>query len=239
MRSQPNREEQLIIDCLKIQGFENIQPEPDGNVPPDILLDGNIAIEVRRMNQNKISGQGYVGLENDYYTLQFLIQEIIRDIADISFSRSAIVGYSYGRPLPEKKFIKRKLSQILEEHKICIDEDKEYDISDSLKIRIIPSTQKLDIQYQFGMSIDYDSGGFVVDLIYDNLKLIVAEKEKKILRYKSKYSEWWLAVVDTIGYGLTDLDAEQFYQKKEIETQFDRILLVSPLDASKYSFLYE
>lgn len=91
MRSQPNREEQLIIDCLKIQGFENIQPEPDGNVPPDILLDGNIAIEVRRMNQNKISGQGYVGLENDYYTLQFLIQEIIRDIADISFSRSAIV----------------------------------------------------------------------------------------------------------------------------------------------------
>jgi hypothetical protein len=141
--------------------------------------------------------------------------------------------------LPEKKGVKKVISKILENHKPIIDEFREYRITDNLTITIIPSTQKLDNQYQYGMSSDNDSGGFVVGLIYDNLKLIVAEKEIKIKKFKSRYSEWWLAVVDYIDYGLADLDVEKFYELIKIESQFDRILLVSPLDVSNYKFLYE
>ena len=49
----PNREEKLVIDNLSHQGYENILFEPDGNLPPDILVDNKIAIEVRRLNQNQ------------------------------------------------------------------------------------------------------------------------------------------------------------------------------------------
>ena len=239
MKNIPKREEQLIIDCLQVQGFNNILYEPDGNAPPDILLNDKIAIEVRRLNQNQVSGNQFKGLEQDEYAIHGLLKRIMEGISDKNFDKSAFVGYFFGRPLPEKKDIKKTVSQILENHKSIIDEHREYEITDNFRIRIIPSTQKQQRQYQYGMSHDNDSGGFVVGLIYDNLKLIVSEKEGKIKNYKSRYSEWWLAVVDTIGCGLTDLDAEQFHDLTRIDSQFDKILLVSPLDASNFRFLYE
>ena len=239
MKNIPNKEEQIIIDCLVGQGYTKIDYEPDGNVPPDILLNDEIAIEVRRLNQNQVSGNEFKGLEQDEYAIHGLLKKVMEDVSDKTFDKSAFVGYFFGRPLPEKKEVKKIVSQILESHKPIINQPKEYEVADNFKIRIIPSTQKLQNQYQYGMSGDNDSGGFVVGLIYDNLKLIVAEKEGKVKNYKSRYPEWWLAVVDTIGYGLTDLDAEQFYDLPKITSQFDRILLVSPLEASNFRFLYE
>ncbi|MDW8228938.1 MAG: hypothetical protein RMJ33_03770 [Saprospiraceae bacterium] len=141
--------------------------------------------------------------------------------------------------MPDKKEIKKQFSKILENHKSAINEYREYKITDNFKIIIIPSAKKLKNQYEYGMSLDYDSVGPVVGLIYNNLKLIVAEKESKVKNYKSKYPEWWLAVVDYVGYGLVDLDAEQFYDLPKIKSQFDRILLVSPSQASNFRFLYE
>jgi len=89
------------------------------------------------------------------------------------------------------------------------------------------------------MSSDGDSGGFIVSLIYENLKLIVAEKEEKTKNFRNKYSEWWLAVVDTIGYELSDLDLNQFNKLPKIENQFDRLLLVSARDHKSFRYLYE
>ena len=37
--------------------------EPDGNVPPDFAIDGSIAVEVRRLNQNYEEPDGAEGLE--------------------------------------------------------------------------------------------------------------------------------------------------------------------------------
>jgi hypothetical protein len=52
MAKSPKIEEKTVIECLKIQGFHHIRYEPDGNIPPDILLYDKIAIEVRRLNEN-------------------------------------------------------------------------------------------------------------------------------------------------------------------------------------------
>jgi len=239
IRNMPNREEQLVIDCLKIQGFENIKFEPDGNIPPDILLNGKIAVEVRRLNQNQSTESGFKGLEQDEYAVHGLFKKIFDEISDEIYERSAFVGYEFSRPLPDKKVLKRKVIETLENHKPYIHEHREYEISDTFKLRLIPSSSKLRKQFQYGMSSDGDSGGFVVGLIYENLKLIINEKEEKVENHRKKYSEWWLAVVDTIGYGLTDLDIEQFCDLPKLEYQFDRILLVSPLDSSKFNYLYE
>ncbi len=48
--------ESLVRDFLLYRGYADIVYEPDGNVPPDFLIDGRIAVEVRRLNQNHEAG---------------------------------------------------------------------------------------------------------------------------------------------------------------------------------------
>ncbi|WP_350940893.1 hypothetical protein MRO13_15515 [Vibrio metschnikovii] len=45
-----NREENIIADLFSGQGY-SIKREPDGNVPPDLLLDDKIAVEVTRLSK--------------------------------------------------------------------------------------------------------------------------------------------------------------------------------------------
>jgi len=40
--------ERIVYEYLSSQGFSDVAYEPDGNVPPDFLLNGRIAVEVRR-----------------------------------------------------------------------------------------------------------------------------------------------------------------------------------------------
>ena len=44
--------ERIASEYLATLGFNDIQYEPDGNVPPDFVLNKTIAVEVRRLNQN-------------------------------------------------------------------------------------------------------------------------------------------------------------------------------------------
>lgn len=48
----------LVGRYLKARGFTDVRYEPDGNVPPDFLADGRVAVEVRRLNQNHDDGSG-------------------------------------------------------------------------------------------------------------------------------------------------------------------------------------
>jgi len=49
--------ERIVYQYLSYQGFSDVAYEPDGNVPPDFLLNGRIAVEVRRLNQNEDTGE--------------------------------------------------------------------------------------------------------------------------------------------------------------------------------------
>lgn len=236
---KPNREEQIVIDCLIHQGYTEIEFEPDGNIPPDILVDNKIAIEVRRLNQNEIMEEGFNGLEEDEFSVQGIMRKILQESSDETFDKSAFVGYYFNRPIPTKKEIKKYVSEILENHKSIIDEEREYVLNKYFRMNIFPSATKLNQQYQYGMSSDNDSGGFVVSLIYENLKLIIPEKDEKTSKYRERYSEWWLAVVDKIGYGLSDLDSKQFHNLPKIENSFDRLLLVSAINSKSFRYLYE
>lgn len=236
---KPNREEQLVIDCLIHQGYTEIEFEPDGNIPPDILVDNKIAIEVRRLNQNEITEEGFNGLEEDEFSVQGIMRKILQESSDETFDKSAFVGYYFNRPIPTKKEIKKYVSEILENHKSIIDEEREYVLNKNFRMNIFPSATKLNQQYQYGMSSDNDSGGFVVSLIYENLKLIIPEKDEKTSKYRERYSEWWLAIVDKIGYGLSDLDSKQFHNLPKIENSFDRLLLVSAINSKSFRYLYE
>lgn len=55
--------EAAIQRLLAHMGFTDITYEPDGNIPPDFVVNGQIAVEVRRLNQNFDDGLGTRGLE--------------------------------------------------------------------------------------------------------------------------------------------------------------------------------
>src|SRR5206468_13124046 len=69
-----DKSEQIAESHLRSRGFQDIMYEPDGNVPPDFLVDGQIAVEVRRLNQNEDTPEGPRGLEEAAIPLQAKIK---------------------------------------------------------------------------------------------------------------------------------------------------------------------
>jgi hypothetical protein len=66
-----------------------------------------------------------------------------------------------------------------------------------------------------------------------NLRLCVAEKQAKIARVRTKYSEWWLILDDRIGLGeLDERDLAHLRELVRVEDPWSRIILVSPLNPS-------
>ncbi len=236
---KPKKEEQLVIDCLKFQGYQNITYEPDGNVPPDILLNDKIAVEVRRLNQNHIIDNKTIGLEIDEFKIYGILKNLMEEISDHEFEKSIFVNYSFERPLPKNKVIKKEISTILKLHKRFLNDRKEYKVDNWFKMECFPSSQKLKNQFRFGYRSDGDSGGFVVETIYENLKLIISEKENKIKTIKHKYPEWWLALVNSVSFELDNLDIKQLYELPKLEHKFDKIIIISADDATDFRFLYD
>lgn len=235
----PNREEQLVLDCFTHQGFTDLKYEPDGNIPPDILLNGDIAIEVRRLNQNIPTENGFEGLEQTEYSVHGLLRSVMDKFPAQPNENGAFVGYHIKRPLPPLKELKKEIQEILTAHQSIIQQRKKYYVGDNFELELIPASNKLDKLYKYGMSSDNDSGGFVIGLIHENLKLIIEEKERKVSKYKEKYPQWWLGLVDNVGYVMDEHDLDQFNKLPKLNSSFDRILIVSPLGPNRFIYLYE
>ena len=84
--------------------------------------------------------------------------------------------------------------------------------------------------FVLGGSSDDDSGGWVVAEMAKNLRICIAEKSVKVAKVRSRYSEWWLAFEDRIGYGASDEDdRRQLRELVQRDDQWSRIILVNPL----------
>ena len=95
-----NHSEKLVFEYLTAWGFSNIVYEPDGNVPPDFAIDGRIAVEVRRLNENEKTATGHRGLEEVSKPLTALIKKALVATGPPRYGISWFVSYSYRRPLP-------------------------------------------------------------------------------------------------------------------------------------------
>ena len=179
-----------------------------------------------------------VAIEELHYKLNPALQKIIKTIKSPDYEHSAYINIKYKRPLQVNKGLKTKISEVLYEHLPYLDEAKKYRIHDNLEIQIFPAERKLNTVYHIGAVLDYDKTCFVVSETYNNLKIVITEKEEKIIPYKEKYQSWWLALVDTIGYGMTDYDINQFKELPAIETYFGKILLIPPYEPEKGIVLF-
>jgi hypothetical protein len=92
--------EELVNKHLVHLGFKSVEYEPDGNIPPDFLVEGRIGIEVRRLNQNELTGSGFRGLEEVTIPLQMKMIKLLASLGPAESGVSWFVCYSLKRPLP-------------------------------------------------------------------------------------------------------------------------------------------
>ena len=226
--------ERTVLEYLQNQDLGDVVYEPDGNVPPDFLVNGRIAVEVRRLNENVETGDGHRGLEEISKPLNVLVRKALSATGPPTCGTSWFAFYTYSRPLPAWReldvLLRRALGEVARQPNL---EGHEIRVADKMRLRFTRASEVHPYLFILGGSADHDSGGFVVAELADNLRLCIDEKSAKVLKVKDRYPEWWLALEDRVAYGVLDKeDQEQLRQLIRRDGRWNKIILVNPLNPS-------
>lgn len=191
-----NRDEQTVDAYLKSLDLGDVVYEPDGNVPPDFLIDGRIAVESRRLNQHYEEAGRSRGLEEDLIPLRKSFERLLASFGQPRDDRTWFVFFRIKRPIPKwrvlRPLIRAELERFLQRPSI----DAEHVAVDvGFEIRIIPSSTVDERVFLLGGNTDLDRGGWVVSEIVRNLSVYAPEKTLKVAPYRSKYPGGWSLLI--------------------------------------------
>lgn len=227
-------QEQIAEKLLKRMGFESVIYEPDGNVPPDFLADGRVAVEVRRLNQNHDSGDGIRGLEETSIPLWKQVEKLAHSMGPPG-TTSWFLWVRFSRPVKLWKEIKPGLKAALSAFKTQPTQASGRIFTDgTFEVDAIKASQPLETFFRMGGRTDLESGGFIVAEMLKNLQHCIAKKSQKIANVKAKYKEWWLVFVDFIGQGLDDYDRQQLLAHAKRPADWDKIVVVAPSEPIRW-----
>jgi hypothetical protein len=100
-RRKMDQSETWAKDYLIYRGFksDDVLFEPDGNVPPDFLVEGRIAVEVRRLNQHWESASGDLQpMEELSIPLLIRLRKLLDSFGLPTNGVSWYVVHRFGRP---------------------------------------------------------------------------------------------------------------------------------------------
>jgi len=227
------KSDRFAYEYLAHRGFDDIVYEPDRNQTPDFLVEGRIAVEARRLNQNEAFAEGYRGLEELRTPLNALVKKVIGFTIDLpSAGESWFVVYAFRRPLPPWKELERLIAVALRSFR---DQSNHQPgmvrVTANFKLEFYRASSVHPTFFVFGGSRDSDSGGFVMGETVRNLRICIAEKTRKAAKFRSKYPEWWLVLEDRIGYGdWNESDRSQLRELVQLDGGWDKIIVVSHLN---------
>jgi hypothetical protein len=230
--------EALVEQYLKYLGYTDIVYEPDGNVSPDFLVNNAIAIEVRRLNQHHDdgSGSGPRGLEEVDVPLWNRIRNHLESFgSQPHVGPSWYVFYSFERPIPAWKVVRRELDAALNAFLSLVVKPIQYRsaLSCGIELQIFGTPTLKPTLFRAAGNSDEQSGGYLIGEISQNLIHCIREKEQKIRPYRSRYPEWWLVLSDHISHGLDEFDQQHFRRDVTVTHSFDRVILLNPRDATR------
>lgn len=217
-------EEIRAEEYLNSLSVGNVVFEPRGNVAPDFEVGGDIAVEVRRLNQSYERGGKLRGLEEDRIPLTAKMQKAVEAFIppdDTRDSKSWFVCFEIRkRPIESWKEISDLLTKFLlgfysSDHSV-----REIRLSRSISISLIPASEKLETFFRLGGPSDFEAGGWLVPELTRNIGLCVQSKSAA-LKSLFAYRERWLLLLDHIGYG----------HKEDIAIDrggWDKVILLAP-----------
>jgi hypothetical protein len=211
-------------------GFVDPVFEPDGRCPPDFLVAGSIAVEVRRLNQNVSSGKGYEGLENVTAALLRGIGGVLEGFGPPKSGKSWWVHYTFRRPIDKWPLVRRHLnaflSSVLEKEP---SDTVEQQCGHNLRVTVAPTEADHPLAFMLGGYLDQHAGGWVTSEMISNVALCVDYKTKKVRPYLSKYPTWWLVLVDRTGMGATATDLAVLPDHLSIADCWERVVIIDPV----------
>lgn len=224
--------EKSVSVYLANRGYGALVYEPDGNVPPDFLIDGRIAVEVRRLNQNDDTAEGLRGLEETAKPLHAAVTKVLTALGPPTTGVSWFVIYTFSRPLPSWRQLERTLAGALRRfQEEPSDQPTAIRIARRFTLRSVRASKTHPTFFVLGGSSDRDGGGFIVAEMARNLRICIDEKSRKVARFLDRYPEWWLVLEDRIGYGVLDeSDQHDLRELISVDDPWCKIVLVNPLN---------
>ena len=236
MTSTMDNTEKHVREHLIHCGYAHIEYEPDGNIPPDFLVAGNTAVEVRRLNQNYFSESEVKGLEEVAISLWNRMSKLLASFGPPSRGSSWYVYYRFSRPIGAWTSIEQTIRAGLQDFVVDANHSK----------RIVARAQGIEVEviaekmqphksmFVIAGCSDQDSGGWLLAEMEANIRYCASEKSRKVQQFRPNYEHWWLALVDHIGYGLDNLDCEMFRDQVSVDHNWDKILVIDPNDHKRW-----
>src|SRR4030065_784423 len=200
-----NLDEERVFKYLKAHFGENVVFEPDGKVPPDFLVDSMYAVEARRLNQNFFDKEKSEGLEQLSFPIFDVFKSVLKSFDSLYQGNNYWVAIDFERPLSmsmrqAKKDMEVSLRSFLTYE--VRDFPHTLSVSENIDFTIFLSQPISGRVFRTAGSLDLDAGGCVIPMYTGNLRHCINEKSSKVTDYLPKYREWWLYLVDHMGWGL-------------------------------------
>ena len=227
--------ENLVAVHLAHRGYKDVVYEPDGNVPPDFLMNKSIAIEVRRLNQNYFDGAANKGLEEVAIPLWKKIEKLITSFGAPVVGESWFIFFRFSRPVEAWKSLEPKLKTALQTFINSSNKQKgRIAYGNGFELDVFRANSPRPTMFLMAGCSDNESGGWLLAEMETNIRHCASEKSHKIKGVRAKYGQWWLALVDHIGYALDDFDREMFRDQVSIQHDWDKILIIDPRDPTRW-----
>ena len=221
--------EKLVAEYLAHRGFSDVVYEPDGNIPPDFLVNGHIAIEARRLNQNHVADGKRQGLEEVAIPLWNGLTKIAMSMGPPTRGMSWFVFVRIRRPVEKWKTLEKKVRTAFTEFISAPSHvEKSVKIGVGVEVVFYPTNHRHDTVFVMAGRVDRQAGGWLLAELAKNLQICMDEKLKKIEAVRPKYSEWWLALEDRIGYGLGESEQQQLRELLSPIYGWDKVILIDP-----------
>lgn len=224
-----DRSELIARDHLVHRGCSAPRYEPDGNVPPDFLVDERLAVEVRRLNENERNTLVPKGLEETEIPLLIGLQRLTSSFGPPS-GQAWWLALRFSRPVPSWKVLGPRVRTFLEGVRDGPPAPTHaQDVDSHVRIEAFARPADADEMFHVAITSDEDSGGWLLEELERNVRLVIGEKTKKIAPFRNRYPEWWLLLIDHVAFGMTEFDREQWRASVTMQHTWDRVVLVNPL----------
>jgi len=181
VKREMDRQEELTEAYLKALGFKDVVFEPEGKSKlPDFQIDGNIAVEVRRLNQHYFTKDKVRGLEEGRIPLFQLIESSLSQFDSQYKGRSYWISIRFHRPIGKsntnKKAIIKALTDFLSKPFSLPCDVK---ATDSISFRVWASQAMEGKVFRFAGGTDREGGGWVLAEFKKNFNHCVKAKRKR------------------------------------------------------------
>jgi hypothetical protein len=220
-------EERIALDYLHSISSDAVY-EPDGKIPPDFKLNQVIAVEVRRLNQNILVGTNQRGLEQEQNKLWRVLSGVFREFDSPIPTEGFRINLNFKRPAGKTASIESAARNGL----LYFINNKPQTpfrrpLTRNVSITVTKTNRNSKRVFDFGIRVDQDSGGWVGPLYLDNINHCIEEKTSKVKPHKSRYSEWWLVLVDYLAGGIGEPEKTYVIQNINKGDDWKKIIVIS------------